>query len=205
MLILSKESKGLVKWWVGTDALVQVAYPPGSRIWHIRIFFERLFWRVFGRFFRHWVNSEKLIEYIEHYSDDIQVMPFPSVYKIYPKRKHSTFNVLVYLPKKKRNQKYKDWIYGRKIIQGVMDELRGLDDIHFIVADGTLDMSEVYPITDLYIKIMRHRGSDKNRIAKECEHNGIKVIYTNYADTNNANIIMITKVIKELAYGRLSK
>jgi len=182
----------LIKWWQGTDALKLATYPPGDFRWHVRIFFERIFWRLFHRFFIHWVNSPKLLPYLQDIGIwDAVVREVPWNQNKYRKKKHYGFYIMTYLPEGNHNRKYKDWIYGKKIIEQVESYLSDFK-IYWVRLDGTQDMAKIYPLVDLYIKVNRHPGSDKNRIAKECELNGIEVYYTDYtkSDLQNAKEIV---------------
>jgi hypothetical protein len=88
------------------------------------------------------------------------------------KVKHYIFNVLFYLPLKggkKHNPKYGRWIYGEEYL----NKLREFTDVNWIIADGTLDMLEVYPNVDCYIKINKCPHNDRNKINKECAYNNI--------------------------------
>ena len=99
--------------WHGTDALKLVIYPPGTKLWHVRIFLHRVFWKIAWRFFEHWVNSQRLIPYLREFGIrcPIKIVPIDYDLRRHEKEKHDGFNILFYLPKAK-NKKYKNWIYG---------------------------------------------------------------------------------------------
>lgn len=187
----------IIKWWIGTDALKLHMYPPGKFIWRFRIFGERLFWRTFHSWFdEHWVNTPKLIPYLTAIGISrrkIKHVEIPWRKKKYLKREHKGFKLLFYISKSfDGNQRYKDWIYGKKIY----DQLTNRSMFHLTLIDGSADMNEVFPIIDGYVKVMRHQGSDKNRIAKQCEHNQIPVFYTDYNKSDLVNAIQIVKWVQ---------
>jgi len=163
--------------WYGTDALKLVMCPPGAFRWHVKIFLQRIFWRLMWRFFdEHWINTPKLAVHLIKFGiseNRIKHVEVPWKKVKYKKVKHDGFNILFYMPKSTGHiQKYKNWIYGKKYL----DYLRKwIKDVNWIVLDGSYDMSEVYPIADAYIKVNKHAGSDYNRIAKECFYNNIDV------------------------------
>lgn len=197
----------IIKWWTGTDALKLHMYPPGKFIWRFRIFGERLFWRTFHSWFdQHWVNTPKLIPYLTGIGipeEKIKHVEVPWEKKRYLKREQhegfELFNVLFYVAKSHDgNQKYKDWIYGRKIYNGLLAR-QYASPFRLIFADGSANMDEVFPFTDAYIKVMRHPGSDKNRIAKQCEYNKIPVFYTDYQLSDSENVERSIQWILELS------
>lgn len=84
---------------------------------------------------------------------------------------HWGFNVLYYFPKKVTD--FRKWIYGYDIFIRLKESI---PNAIFIVADGTKDMREIYPIVDLLIRPNRHDGD--SRMVRECELNDIPHIYT---------------------------
>lgn len=166
-----------IAWWHGTDALKLVIYPPGDIKWYVRIFLHRIFWRLTWRFFnKHYVNNsnlaEALVEFgINRSKIEIKEVPYPKIK--YRSKKHKKFTVLFYLKKSKRNQKYKDWIYGKEYYEILKKHF------NVFLIDGTYKMSEVYPYIDCYIKINRTKYNSLNRIGKECLFNNIPVYELN--------------------------
>ena len=165
-----------IAWWHGTDALKLVMYPPGPFRWHVRIFLHRIFWRLAWRFFDvHYVNHAGLIKALEAAGispDRIRIKPVPHSTKKYKKADHDRFTVLFYMPANGSPKQYAEWIYGRE----VLNFLESKTGIHLIVADGSLDMSDVYPKVDAYIKVNRTIYNGLNRIGKECKANDIPVM-----------------------------
>jgi hypothetical protein len=178
--------------WMGTDALTLVVNPPSDTfLWYIKLFFYRLKWRLLSRIFdNHYVIHERLKQHLVDFGiseDKISVKGYdnelagirkdytPPDSKKYEKVKHEGFNILYYhpLPNCLGGETYIRWKYGIDIIEQVMN-LFCL--CHFIKIDGSQDMSEIYPITDFYLRPSRHDGLP--RIILECETNGIPFYYS---------------------------
>ena len=180
-------------WWFGSDSLCLVEYPPGNKIWHIKLFFYRLKWKICSQFFDvHWVVNKNLIEHLIKFGipkEKIEVqVDKPNYPKPVRKIAHDGFNILYYMPIKPHNlggMKFIKWTYGYdiylnlKIYFGIEDNMlsgtrhRG---IKFIWVDGNYDMSSIYPTVDLYIRPTRHDGEP--RMLMECDINSIPYIYS---------------------------
>lgn len=163
--------------WHGTDALKLVLYPPGKFTWKVRIFLHRALWRMIWRFFDvHYINHLGLKKALVDFGiakNKICVRPVGYSKVSYPKKEHVKFTVLFYVLFSESNSKYNDWIYGKEVLEYLMQNLTG---VKWIILDGTNDMAEVYPIVDLYIKVNRTIYNNLNRIAKECLFNKISVL-----------------------------
>lgn len=148
-----------IAWWQGTDSLKLIMFPPGAFIWKIRIVLHRIFWKLFYRLFEHWVVHPTLREELVRFGiprEKIKIkVNIPKYYKI-SKREHTGFYVLYYRPLSKRNQKYKDWVYGYDIYKEVANLY--MPDVYFIEVNGGIDMRLIYPWIDLYIRPNRHDG-----------------------------------------------
>ena len=163
-------------WWMGTDALTLVKNPPGNRIWHLKLIFYRLKWRILMRFFdEHWVTEKHLGEYLKKYRvKEVKIKHDEYKYGKMKKKKHTGFNILYYCPTKPVNlggMKYIHWLYGYDVFLELEKNLTGFNFIHI---SGDSDMSKVYPLTDIYIRPNRHDGYA--RMIDECEANNIPVI-----------------------------
>jgi hypothetical protein len=172
-------------WWTGTDSLCLVKYPPGNKIWWIKLFFYRIKWKIYSRFFTaHWVVSRELIEYLVEFGiprEKIEVqVDKPNYPKPVRKLKHEGFNILYYMPVSPMNlggMKFLKWTYGfdiylnLKIYFGIEHK-----DIKFIWVNGDFDMSSIYPIIDLYIRPSRSDGEP--RMIMECDINSIPYIWS---------------------------
>ena len=164
-------------WWTGTDALTLIKNPPGNKIWHIKLIFYRIKWKIIKNFFdEHWVNHLRLIRYLNKFGVDVsKIKETDLLYPVnYGKEKHKGFNILYYCPSRPANLggiKFLHWIYGYDIYLKLKEHFKNLN---FIRVTGKDDMSKIYPIIDLYIRPTRHDGLP--RISRECKVNNIPVI-----------------------------
>ena len=164
--------------WTGTDVLYQLQYPPYIRFrFKVKIFFERIITRLIQPFLEgNSAVSENLKEELEGLGyKKITVSQIPAVYnKKYPKVKHEGYNVLYYIPKGKKNQKFIEWLYGWDLMLGY----KTLNPTHNIIevnGDSSVDMSKIYPIIDLYYRPTRHDGMP--RMILECKIQEIPYIW----------------------------
>ena len=114
----------------------------------------------------HYVDH-KLLKYhlIQKGYKNIRVYPDRIKHnKPYPKKQHEGFNILFYCPEGKKNKKFIRWLYGIDIYEQLKKEL---NDVNWLVVSGSSDMSEIYPITDFYLRPTRHDGA--SRMRQECE------------------------------------
>jgi len=189
-----------IKWWQGTDLYVMYKFPPTNSLrWILQIIKNRIFWKIFHRRFTHWVNHPEQGNILRKIGiSDYVVKENPDYnHSKYEKVQHDGYNILYYHPAH-REQKYAKWIYGIDTLFMVMNRLSHDKAISWIRLDGTVNMAETLPIADCYIKINKHLGSGKNRIAKECEINGVPVIYTDYTKSDKENVEYIRRSIDEL-------
>ncbi len=75
--------------------------------------------------------------------------------KICSKKEHNGINVAYYYPGDRGNKKFKQWVYGKDIIDQIISMFPG---VNWIQLDGTKDICEIYPILDGYIRPNRHDG-----------------------------------------------
>lgn len=106
------------------------------------------------------------------------------------KKPHEGFNVLYYRGLG-GNQKFKDWVYGKDIV----DELKKRLAVNIIEVNGNSDMKEIYPIVDFYVRPNRHDGMP--RMIKECE----KLNIPYYWSKENPDIDTIERMVKGLYIG----
>ena len=158
--------------WTGSDVLYQLQYPPFIRFrFKVKIFFERIITRLIQPFLECNVavsdNLERELRELGY--KNIKVHPDPVKYlKKYPKIAHEGYNVLYYIPKGKKNQKFIEWLYGWDL----MLEYKAHNSTHnIIIVNGDADMSKIYPIIDLYYRPTRHDGA--SRMIQECKIQGI--------------------------------
>lgn len=151
-----------IAWWMGTDALKLVSFPPGKAIWKLRILLERIYWKIFWRGYEHWVVSPHMVKYLAQFgiAKEIKIIPDPP--KLFPgfkKMAHEGFNVLYYYPGDLGNPKFKRWVYGYDIYKKVKEYFGGR--VNWIVVNGSDDMFGTYSVTDFYFRPNRHDGMPK--------------------------------------------
>jgi hypothetical protein len=176
-----------IAWWYGTDALKLVKYPPTShRSWYVRIFLERMFWRLFGWLYsEHWACSDLVRSDLVRFGIDprkirLEVNREGFEPKKYKRINHAGFNVVYYRYISKKNQVFKDWLYGYDVIQAVERQLdlKGVVFLQIVWNEDHLDtdLDAIVPVTDLYIRPNRHDG--ESRLVMLFDHNNIPVYYT---------------------------
>jgi hypothetical protein len=181
-----------IAWWHGTDALKLLMYPPGDKFWYIRIFFHRIYWQIMWRFFDHWVVDEKLSHHLIKFGITSKIKihanipEFQSIKSI----SHSNFNILFYRPVRKKNQKFKDWVYGYDIILEAKKVIKG---VNWIGVDGKADMQRIYSITDFYLRPNRHDGMPL--MILECQFYGIPYYWS---DNFNPKIEEIIDAVEKI-------
>lgn len=187
-------------WWTGTDSLTLIKNPPGNKIWHIKLIFYRIKWKILKNFFDEtWVNHPRLINYLNKFGIKVNKIKETELYYPvnYGKQEHEGFNILYYCPKRPVNlggMKFITWIYGYDIYCMLTLYYRLKNKkINFIRVTGKDDMSKIYPIIDLYIRPTRHDGLP--RITRECKINNIPVIES---DNFKPTFIYFKKLIDKL-------
>jgi hypothetical protein len=178
MLKCFGRNQRIIHWWLGTDSLKLVLYPPGKSLWYIRIFLERLFWKMTeSLYYEHWAVNQRVSDNLIRFGINpkkIKIVPDkPAYVNVYKKSEHGGINILYYIENDRTNQKYKDWVYGKDIIDRLINRF---PDYNFIKVDGSADMEKIYPIIDAYIRPNRHDGS--SRMIAECKANDIPCLWT---------------------------
>jgi hypothetical protein len=169
--------------WCGTDALKLVMYPPTSnKLWYVRIFLHRVFWRVMWRFFTyHYIDSISLGVDLENFGIPIsKIRVIKDNYRWSPRNiPHACtgkFVVLYYSPKSK-DSIFKVWLYGLDTILDTKMRFKG-DDIEWLKYDGTDDIAPYLRVANVYVRPNRHDGSSV--LVRQCEYNNIPVYHTEY-------------------------
>jgi len=195
---------------MGTDALTLVTNPPtSSKLWHIKLIFYRLKWRVIHKIFNnHYIIHERLRVHLLEFGIDpekISVAEYSNEKRAGKRReftppelvpckkvKHKGFNILYYHPKPAclGGEKYIRWKYG---IDYVEDMKFLYSYFNFIRVDGTQDLSEIYPIIDFYLRPSRHDGLPRMNL--ECEANNIPYYYS---EDGKPDLREIIKAIKNV-------
>lgn len=192
--------------WTGSDALFLVMYPPSKKRKYIYMFCLRLYARLSDFFVQeHLINHEGLRPALEKFKMKKPITVREDLYDTtkYVKKPHKLLNILFFV-RKSNNQPYADWIYGKKYYDFLVGYTEWFPDhLNVILVDGSSDMSEIYPITDCYIKINTTKYNGLNRIGKECLNNDIPVLVVNESDGFNNNKKTIMEFLNNVKKNRL--
>lgn len=158
--------------WQGSDTLFLVKYPPSRRIKYVYMFCFRLFARFVDFFVQEHVCLHKLMKFhLIEFGMKKPITIHPRILKHenrVQKKPHREFNILYYLPKTTANPPFTKWVYGYDIFKTLKETIK---NVNWIIVDGTMDMNEIYPIIDFYLRPTRHDGPARMRL--ECEVNNI--------------------------------
>lgn len=192
--------------WTGTDSLTLVVNPPSDSIlWYFKLIFYRLKWKILHKIFsNHYIVHERLRQHlldfgipnekisVRFYDNDSGKKDYTAPdLKKYDKIPHEGFNILYYHPKPGNlgGETYVRWKYGIDVIEDIM---KIYPDCYFIKVDGSQPLSQIYPITDFYLRPSRHDGLP--RINLECEANDIPFYYS---EDGEIDIYDLRKKIEE--------
>jgi hypothetical protein len=157
----------LIAYYRGTDALLLSRFPPSKKSKYLYFYCHRLLAKVIDIFVSEYHVDDALLanDLIKWGTQKkIYVRPdFLKYKKTLPKEPHYGFNVLYYYPKN-NNPKMWEWIYGYDIYKSVRDILK--NEVNWIIVDGNQDMTDIFPITDFYLRPNRHDGA--SRLRREC-------------------------------------
>lgn len=160
----------IIRWWVGTDALTLNITPPGDWLWRkIRLPLHRLKAKVTEWMIgEHCIESESLRKHLIDFGINGNKIRVKYTELTTPKTISCQPLILTYYPKCKRNQTYKNWVYGVDII----DELISAEkEVNWLVVHGETDLAPLFPVIDAYIRPTRHDGMP--RLIRECKINKI--------------------------------
>ena len=182
--------------WTGSDVIYATKFPKHSkRSKWVYMFCFRIFAKLTDIFCEgHYVVSKHLINELKPLGlkKPIKVLVDPPLYlDKYDKQPHEGFNVLYYRGVG-GNQKFKDWVYGKDIMNNidcacVINRI----EINIIEVNGKDDMSKIYPIIDFMVRPNRHDGNP--RMVMECEINDIPY----YWSKENPDIDKIFRIIQD--------
>ena len=167
----------LISYIVGSEARwLTKTFPTDKRKIPYLLFVKLRAWLLRPFVQEYWVDSEYLVPFIKKFKKDAKTRVVTDTIKYstkYPKIKHIGFNVMYYYPKNEYNKKYCQWVYGKDII----DRLINLHpEYSWVRIDGTQDLSKEFPLVDVYIRPNRHDGT--SRLVQECTIQEIPVLYT---------------------------
>jgi hypothetical protein len=107
----------VIKWWMGTDAFTLHEMPPGLN--KLRIKLHRIKYRILNHTIDwHWAVSEMVADNLVKFGipeEKIRIVEHPPQHQ--SKLDPEVFVVGYYLPEKDGQQDYKDWVYGKDIIE----------------------------------------------------------------------------------------
>jgi len=161
----------------------------------------------------HYVVSDHLIRELQilKLKKQIKVLVDPPADMEGIERKpHKGINILYYCGKG-GNQKFKNWVYGKDIVEQfwvrnldeieyclIKDEIEYIsetDGIRIIEVNGSADMKKIYPFVDFYIRPNRHDGAP--RMIMECQKLGIPY----YWSKENPSLDIMERRVKEFYNG----
>ena len=159
----------VIKWWMGTDALLLNESPPGIN--KLRVLAHRLKYRVVNETVdTHWAVSERVADNLVKFGvkeGNILIVEHPPTNQT--KLDSEVFVVGYYLPEERRDQKYKDWVYGKDIIEELIDSYKNTS-VTFFRYTGRESISFLNVI-DCFIRPSRSDGMP--RIILKCRVEGI--------------------------------
>ena len=178
--------------WTGTDTLMLLDLSQRKLLKKPYWLIFRIIVKILDRFCieGHFTNSELLKRDLQKFGvkKPIEIHQTPLLHsEAYPKIRHDGFNVLYYCPPRS-DPKFRDWLYGIDLIRKLK---KALPQINFFCADKSLDMAEVYPLMDFYIRPNRHDGN--SRMIRECEIQNIAYYWSN----ENPDYFEMTQAIED--------
>lgn len=194
------KGKKNIKWWMGTDALTLVEFPPGKFSWKVKIVFKRILMKIFDRLiFEHWVVHKNLGKHLFDFGINPQKIKIavhpPKHQKKFRKIKHDGINILYFCRGHRSNNKFKRWKYGEDLFEQVKAQVDGVNWIVIKGTKGNEDISEYIPLTDAYIRPSRHDGLP--RLLLICELNDIPVYYREDFKPEVAEVVEFIENVKK--------
>lgn len=169
----------VIRFWVGTDVLLLHKFPPGRS--KLSIISHRIKAFLLGYIVEsNFMDGNGLLAEIGGVKwlrlKNLEMKLWPGKHEKYPKQAHECINIGYYQP---NDSVFSRWEYGIDFIERAMTIHHQLkvdpNTLNWVKIDGKQDMSQIYPILDLYVRPSRHDGWP--RINNECGENGIPVIY----------------------------
>lgn len=174
-------------YFTGSDTMLLNEFPkqlPRRKIFYV-LLYRFFIW--LSRFCteEYWVVHEHLIKELKGIKrEKIKVVQHPYNETKFPKVEHKGFTVLYYIPKD--SDKWNEWIYGYDIFQQVRSYYWRYNEVKFMIINGTQDMSQVWPVTDFYLRCNRHDGGA--RLVDEAKVNEVPY-YWSYENPSVEEII----------------
>ena len=169
----------VVRFWCGSDVILLHKFPPGRG--KLSVILHRIKAFLLGYIVEsNFMDGNGLLAEIGGVKwlrlKNLEMKLWPGKHEKYPKQAHEGINIGYYQP---NDSVFSRWKYGIDFLEDAVAMQHQLKvdpaTLNWIKLDGKQDMSQIYPILDLYVRPSRHDGWP--RINSECEENGIPVIY----------------------------
>lgn len=169
----------VIRFWCGSDVLLLHKFPPGRG--KLSVILHRIKAFLLGYIVEsNFMDGNGLLAEIGEVKwlrlKNLEIKLWPGKHGKYPKQGHEGINIGYYQP---NDSVFSRWKYGIDFLEDAVAMQHQLKvdpaTLNWIKLDGKQDMSQIYPILDLYVRPSRHDGWP--RINAECEENGIPVIY----------------------------
>lgn len=158
----------LIRWWLGSDIWLLYSFPRGRG--KLSVLRHRLKYHLTKNFVdENWLDSEKLLEEFVSIGGERAIVRYHVRGMLTEKVKrieHEGINIAYYWPKD--SGEYQEEVYGVDMVKKL---IYFYPQVNWLRLDGTLNMREIYPTLDGYIRPNRHDGG--SRLIRECKLNGI--------------------------------
>lgn len=168
----------IARFWVGSDVLLLKAFPPGRG--KRTVIAHRILKAITEPFISsHWVNGDRLMRELRGIlpAQKMALRHWGGVHaKAYEKFSHGGINIAYYMP---REDVYSRWVYGIDLIEELQGHYKNAlhqAEVNFILLDGKMDMADIFPYLDGYIRPSRWDGWP--RLVQECIINGVPFYYS---------------------------
>lgn len=168
----------IARFWVGSDVLLLKAFPPGRG--KRTVIVHRILKKITEPFIAaHWVNGERLMRELSGIlpPQKMVLQHWGGVHaKTYGKFSHGGINIAYYMP---REDVYARWVYGIDLIEELQERYKNAlhqAEVNFILLDGKMDMADIFPYLDAYIRPSRWDGWP--RLVQECKINDVPFYYS---------------------------
>jgi hypothetical protein len=187
-MLKARRKKKIVRWWIGSDALLLRMFPPGRG--KLSVLKHRLKVRLTEPFIdEHWIYGNQLFkEFKEVWSARKAQLrlcraPIEPVVRV----PHDGVNIAYYCP---RDDTFARWVYGIDLIEKLMI---CYPQVNWIKLDGTLNPKYFFQALNGYIRPSRSDGYP--RIIAECKVHGILCYWS---ENRKPNLEEMSKFVESL-------